>query len=240
MKNRSLAAAPSTLAAAILILASGACAGRQTKFGRGDAKFDLAGPYARAVEVEQMQGSEAAMRAYLELLDRSLANSASPYAPSALLASVDALVTRSAPSLDKIGNAHGLAFRHPGGMKTVLDRLTDAYAAASGSGPFARGVVARGALELALHEGNAPLAQTWRQRTGCARAATVVGPLDWAPITAMTRETPLEAPTKPLEASYRGVGPFVENVPPLTVPADGCEIGLMTTSILEGLRAVVV
>ena len=82
--------------------------------------------------------------------------------------------------------------------------------------------------------------RTWRQRAGCARAATVIGPLEWAPITAVAHETPVEGATQPLAASYKGIAPFVDKVAPMTVSADGCEIGLLTTSVLEGLRAVVV
>src|SRR5439155_21832427 len=52
--------------------------------------------------------------------------------------------------------------------------------------------------------------------------------------------TPLEAPTQALAASYRGVGPFVETVPPVVSSADGCDIPLLTTSVLDGLRAVIV
>jgi hypothetical protein len=224
-----------------LVLAAGlGCGGRQAKFGRGDAKVDLVTPYAQAVELEETRGADAALGAYLSLLDRALSNSAAPHAVEAVLASVDALVTRNAPSLERIGNGHAIAYRHPGAMKTIADHLAKDYEAATDAGPFARGAIAEAALDLALHEGNAALAQVWRQRMGCARAATVVGPLDWAPITAVANETPVEAPTKPLAASYRAIAPFVESVPPVVAPADGCDISLVTTSVLDGLRAVIV
>jgi hypothetical protein len=223
-----------------VVLAVVGCGGRQAKFGRGDAKVDLAIPFAQAVEAEETKGANAAMSAYFDLLDRAIANSAAPHSNEAVLASVDALVSRSVPSLDRIGNDHGLAFRTPGGMKTVAERLSRAYDAAASSGPFARSVVADGALDLATHEGDAALARMWRTRTGCARSATIIGPLEWAPITAVAHPTPVEQPTQPLAASYRGIGPFVDTVAPMTVSADGCEIGLLTTSVLEGLRAVVV
>jgi hypothetical protein len=216
------------------------CAGRQAKLGRGDSTVDLATPYARAVETEETKGATEAMNAYLELLDRAVANSAAPHSNEAVLASVDALVSRVAPSLDHIGNDHGLAYRTPAGMKTVADRLSRAYDAAAYAGPFVRYVVADGVLELTTHEGDAALARTWRQRVGCARSATVLGPLEWAPITAVAHETPVEGATQPLAASYRGVAPFVDKVTPMIVPADGCELGLLTNSVLEGLRAVVV
>ena len=192
------------------------------------------------MEAEETRGAAAAIKAYFDLLDRSLAHSAAPHAIDATLAAVDALVHRSSGSLSRISNDHALAFRHPGAMKLVADRLEQAYGSAGSAGPFARGVIAEGGLALAMHEGNAALAKKWRQRTGCTRGATVVGPLEWAPITAVAHETPLEKLGAPLATSYPGIKPFVASIPPMTVPADGCDISLVTTSVLDGLRAVVV
>ena len=220
--------------------AAASCAGRQSTPVRGDAKFDFVKPFAAAVEAEETRGAATALKAYFELLDQSLAHSAAPRAIEATLASVDALVHRASGSLSRISNDHALAFRHPGAMKLVAERLEQAYGAAGAAGPFARGVIAEGGLALAMHEGDAAGAQKWRKRTGCARAATVIGPLEWAPITAVAHETPVEKLGAPIAASYPGIKPFVTNVPPVTVPADGCDISLVTTSVLDGLRAVVV
>ena len=167
---------------------------------------EISSARSRKRSSSKRRGAPTRLSAHLALLDRALANTAAPHAVEAVLASVDALVTRTVPSLERIGNDHAIAFRHPGAMKTVADHLARNYEAASLAGPFVRGVIAQAALELALHDGNAALAQTWRQRTGCARAATVVGPLDWAPITAVSHETPLEGATQPIAASYRGSG----------------------------------
>jgi hypothetical protein len=216
------------------------CGGRQRAASRGDAKFDFVKPFAEAVEAEETRGAASAIKAYFALLDQSLAHPAAPHAIEATLASVDALVHRSSGSLSRISNDHALAFRHPGAMKLVAEHLEQAYAAAGAAGPFARGVIADGGLALANHEGDAALAQKWRQRTGCARGATVVGPLEWAPITAIAHETPLEKLGAPIAKSYPGIKPFVANVPPVSVPADGCDVSLVTTSVLDGLRAVVV
>jgi hypothetical protein len=215
------------------------CGARQHAPTRGDAKFDLVRPFADAVETEETRGAAAAIKAYLDLLDQSLTHSSAPHAIEATLAAVDALVHRTSGSLERISNDHALAFRHPGAMKLVADRLEQAYASAAAAGPFARGIIADGALALAMHEGDAALAKKWRSRNGCARAATVVGPLEWAPITAVAHETPLEK-AGPLAASYPGIKPFVANVPPVVVRADGCDVSLLTTSVLDGLRAVVV
>lgn len=216
------------------------CGGRQRAPARGDAKFDFVKPFAEAVEAEETRGAAAAMSGYFAVLDQSLAHSAAPHAIEATLASIDSLVHRSSGSLSRISNDHALAFRHPGAMKLVAEHLEQAYGAAGSAGPFARGVIAEGGLALAMHGGDATLAQKWRKRTGCVRAATVIGPLEWAPITAVSHETPLEKIGAPMQSSYPGIKPFVASVPPVTVPADGCDITLVTTSVLDGLRAVVV
>ena len=175
------------------------------------------------------------------MLDRALANSAAPHANEAVLAAVDALVGRTVPSLDRIGNDHGLAYRGPGGMKKVADRLAVPTTRPPTRGPSRDTSSPMAALELATHEGDAALARTWRQRAGCARAATIIGPLEWAPITAVAHETPVEGATQPLAASYKGIGPFVDKVAPIgAYPPTAVNIGLLTTSVLDGLRAVVV
>jgi hypothetical protein len=188
-------------AALVAACAAASCAGRQHAAARGDAKFDLVKPFAEAVEAEETRGAAVAIQAYFDLLDKSLAHSAAPRAIEATLAAVDALVHRSSGSLSRISNDHALAFRHPGTMKLVADRLERAYGSAGSAGPFARGVIAEGGLALAMHEGDAALAQKWRKRTGCARSAAVVGPLEWAPITAVAHETPPEKLGAPLAAS---------------------------------------
>jgi hypothetical protein len=230
----------SSFAALVAACTAASCAGRQAPKTRGDAKFDLVKPFTEAAEIEQIRGAKAATAAYLDLLDQSLDHSAAPHATWATVAAVDALVHHSNVTLARISNDHALAFRHPGGMKLVAERLEKAYAAANAAGPFARGVIADGGLALAMHEGDAARAQKWRARTGCARAATVIGPLEWGPITAVGHETPVEKPGAPLAASYAGIKPFVASVPPTVVPADGCDVSLLTTSVLDGLRAVVV
>ena len=177
-RERRHALSPKRFFASVLMTACAAasCGGRQLAPARGDAKFDLVKPFADAVEGEQTRGAALAIKAYLDLLDQSLIHSSAPHAIEATLASVDALVHRTSGSLERISNDHALAFRHPGAKKLVADRLEQAYTSAGGAGPFARGVIADGALALAMHEGDAALAKKWRDRNGCARAATVVGP----------------------------------------------------------------
>ena len=117
---------------------------------------------------------------------------------------------------------------NPGGMKNVADRLGRAYDAAAYSGPFARHVDRRWQRSvLATHEGDAAARPHLAQRAGCARAATVMGPLEWAPITRSPKKhrSKVRASRSPRVTAGRALR---RNVAPMVVPADGCEIGLLT------------
>ncbi len=203
------------------------------------AEGDLAAGYARAAELEQTGGAEAAIAAARGLLDRALAGSGWQ-AEAALLATLDLLVTRAVGALEVVGGATALAHRHPGALAAVRAHLDRAYPAAARLSPFAPAAVAGAALELALHAGDTGAATAWRGRLGCVRAATVIGPLAWPPIAATARPTAVERPGARLLPSYPGVAPFGRQVAPTVVEAIGCGLDLYTTSALEGLRAVVV
>lgn len=204
------------------------------------SSFDLELPFAEAAEAEQLGPSLEAMEAHLALLDRAIAKPSAPHALEAALASLDALVGKKTPGLSEIAEHHALAFRTPGGMELVRGRLRSAWEAAGGAGPFARPFIARAAYLLAMHEGEAEAAELWRARIGCAREATVIGPLDGFPLAALRRATPLEAAGAKLAESYPGVSPFAESIAPHVVSVDECRLPVDTTSHLDGLRAVVV
>jgi hypothetical protein len=231
-----------TAGAVMLVVAStlASCMPRPAKSPAAGANADLANAFAKAAEADQTRGSEDALKAYLSLLDTAVDNPAATHALSAVLASVGALTSRSSGAIERIGGYLTLAYRHPGAMKSVLAGLAKAYDRAATAGPFARGAIARGAYALALYQGDAVSADTWRARTGCAREATVVGPLEWPAVPAIEHPTPVEGPTSKLAETYAGIAPFAARLRPLIAQADGCDIGLYESSALDGLRAVVV
>jgi hypothetical protein len=205
-----------------------------------DPTGDLAALFARATEEEQTRGAGAGVDGALGLLDRALSGGDARQRDAAVLAALDLLVGRVVPVLDTVGGPGALAFRHPGAFSRVRTRLERAYEQSASVSPFARAAVARAAYELAMYAGDAAGAESWRGRTGCVRAATVVGPLAWPPIVATARPTPLERPGARLAASYPGVTPFDRAVAPAIVPSTGCGIELYVQNANDGLRAVVV
>jgi hypothetical protein len=230
---------PRTVLTLVSLLCASSCAGRPARLPETDGNVDLAALHAKAAQTEQVAPTGAALDAYLDLMDQATAHPLAPHALEALVAATDALALRRTTALRSITPHHALAFRTKGASARVLDRMAKAYDRA-GAGPFARTVIARAARELALFQGDAPAAATWRDKSGCVRRATVVGPLDWAPVTATSKRTPVEDPSAKLLKTYPGIPPFAPSATPMEVEADDCDLPLATTSALEGLRAVVV
>jgi hypothetical protein len=201
---------------------------------------DLAAAFARATEDEQTAGAAAALDSALALLDRAVAGGDPRQREAAVLAALDLLGSRDVPALELVGSATSLAFRHPGAFARVWAQLDRAYQRAAELSPFARATIAQAAHDLALHSGDAAAVESWRERTGCVREATVIGPLDWPPLVAVTRPTPFERPGARLLATYPGVAPFGGRKIPTAVTAVGCGLDLLAQSALDGLRALVV
>ena len=107
-----------------------------------------------------------------------------------------------------------LAYRTPTRDDAVRARLPKLYEAAEG--PFAKGLIARALTELAEHRGDPETAEAWRGKTGCARQATVLGPLAWNSITALHASDPLAAHDAPAE-SFTTPGAFRRALTPATV-----------------------
>ena len=97
-----------------LALAAG-CAARQPQTSQGDAKLNLSAPFEQAVLAEQTQGSEVAMRSYLDLIDKAIANPRAPHASEAIAASLDALVTRNPPGFERMAGGSRSLSGNPGG-----------------------------------------------------------------------------------------------------------------------------
>lgn len=201
---------------------------------------DLAQPFAEALRTEQLGTESEATEAYLSLLDRAIANPAAPHALEAALASLDALVLRKTPGLDEIAEHHALAFRAPSGMQLVRERLRAAWEAADRSGPFVRPAIARAAYLLAMHAGDAEAAADLREKMGCVREATLLGPLAAMPLTSLRKELPLENATSALASTYAGLSPFATTVTPTLIEADECALPTHATNLLPGLGALVV
>jgi hypothetical protein len=199
---------------------------------------DLAERFIAAFDEEAKGSPTTARKMYLDLALRAAGTPDSPWQAPALLASLDALVTRSVPAFEDVSASTALAYRLPGSEDTIRPGLEATYGAASG--PYARGIVARALLDLFEHSGDAAPAALWRERTGCAREATVIGPLDWAPVIGVRAPDPLEAFDAKLAASYTSRGAFARSLAPVVARGHGCAIDLTAPGAVTGVRDVVV
>jgi hypothetical protein len=200
-----------------------------------EARDLLGASFVRAHELEQGPDGKAAVAAYLTLLDEGLA--AGEGGVRAVLAGLDALLWRSPPGLNRLGGLQALAFRVPGALQEVEDRLTALHGAGKGH-PVSRELLAQGLLELARVRGDVQATARWRAASGEVQQAAVVGPLSPAALTGILAAT---APEEgPLRATYPGVGPFARVIRPLTVEADDGVLNAAAASPQPGLYAVVV
>jgi len=174
---------------------------------------------------------------YLDAIDFAVDHPNDSASLAVVLASVDALLEAS-------GGARGvqpIAYRSRGNFQKIAIRLRQAWDELDGedaeSAPFMRVIIARGLHGMALFTGEARGAKVWFDRRGCVPAATVVGPLDTSPLTALegAAKTPASGP---LPASYSGPNMF--NPALVTeVPAYACSLDVGGASEKPGLREVV-
>jgi hypothetical protein len=201
---------------------------------------DVVAAFAELERSEQTKPAADSLSAALDLLDAAVDAPETLRSLETTAALVDSIAARRVVGLDAAGLRASLAFRAPGGLVTSLQRFDRAYSRGGAASPLARPLVALGALALAQHLGDAALSRLWRERTGCVRSAVVVGPLDWAALSATRRPLELEAPGAALASYYAGIRPFGGAVGPTEVASDGCDIETNQASSAAGLRAVVV
>lgn len=237
-------------AMALLVFLS-ACAGGEPKHAVRKPD-DLAAMLAAAFDEEAKGSPTVARKLYLDVADRAAGAPESPWQRLTLEAALDALVLRSVPEFGDETDGSALAYRADDPTELVGQgrtfatlpgdaigtRLSVAYENAAG--PFARGLIARALLDLAEHRGDVGDAEAWRRRTGCAREAVVLGPLDWAPVTGVHRPDPLEAFDAKLAPSYPVRGAVVADATPRLARGHGCAIDLTAPSPWTGVRDVIV
>ena len=184
---------------------------------------------------------------YLDAIDRAIANPRDPESLAAAVAAIDALVSREIAPIGIPGH-HGIAFRSRDTFPIVVDRLRAAFMATddklesdtdSGHLPFVRGFIASALHQLALHVGQDQAAMVWGERRGCAREASIVAPLDWAPLRGLSEPSPIAA-SGPFAPTYSGPKPFSAKVEPRIIQANACKLDPTATLSLPGVRAIVV
>ena len=177
---------------------------------------------------------------YLDAIDRAVRSPDEPDSLAVVSASLEALVFHnSAPA--RVGPP--VAYRSREAMGRTVLRLRQSWDALEGAeakqSPFMREFIARALHQLALFSGEGRGATVWGERRACARQATVVGPVDWTPLSATDQPSPVASEGR-FEASYGGVGHFKKMAVPTLVDADACMIDTHVTSSLSGVFDVVV
>ncbi len=198
---------------------------------------DLPAGFARAFLTDMKGAPEDAVKAYLALADVAAQSDADPWQVPALEASLDALATRSMPSLDDASEDAALAYRTALG-KTIAAALV--RSASEARGPFARGLFARALGSMAEHRGDVNEAKGQRAASGCVQQALVVGPVSLRPVGGVAEVGPLDHADARLEAAYPAPGAFDTPLHPVTVEGRGCGIALSAESARPGVREVIV
>lgn len=182
---------------------------------------------------EEMKAPESP-NAYLDAIDAAVKHPGDPNALPTLLASLDAVTYGT-------GNAP-IAHRARENYQTIVVRLRRAWEALDGvdaeAAPFMRVQLASALHGMALFTGEKGGAQVWFARRGCVPAATVIGPLDVSPLTAM--EAPAKTPgTGPMPKDYASPGDL-NPAKMAEVPAMGCALDPGGASDRPGLRELVI
>jgi hypothetical protein len=221
-----------------LLAAYGCCVSCASPAARAPGgNVGLPAAFASAFHADAMGEPHDAVAAYLEVVRAAASADRDPWQIAALEASLDALATRTMPSLGEMAGDAALAARTREGGEIVRELSRDAHDA---QGVFAKGLIARALRALAERRGDAGEAEVQRVATGCVREALVLGPLSWTPITGVGEPDPLDRADAKIESAYPIGDPFDARAHPTLVGGRGCRIVLSAESASAGVRDVVV
>jgi hypothetical protein len=193
--------------------------------------------FAAAFRADAIGSPADAVRAYLDVVRAAAPAARDPWQLATLQASLDALATRSMPSLGEMADDASLA-RRTRETGAIVDALVRALPTAQG--PFARGLVARALETLARHDGNAANAELYRSSIGCAREALVVGPMTWTPISGVHDPDPFDKAGVEIRGAYSIDDAFGTQIHPIAVRDRGCHIELSAENARPGVKDVIV
>ncbi len=219
------------VALATLTLAAAACGGHDAKTPGAAGHSDLTTPLLAAMRAEATGTPGDALDRYLKALDLAGRSSGDAYQLPVVMAALDSLVFRHVSGLGEVGYDTALLFRTKNDGSALRTTADD---------PFVPGLVARAKQKLAEHRGDAAEAAKQRAASGCAREATILGPMAWAPVTGLTSPDPLERFDAKIPSGTSLPGPFGTVLPPAIVHDRGCSLDLGAASALRGVRDVVV
>ena len=180
----------------------------------------------------------AAIQAYLGVVHAAARADGDPWQVAALQASLDALATRTMPSLGDASSELRPSRTGPHRRKPIVHEL--GLAEAEARGPFAKGLIARALTTLAQRRGDAAEAERQRTAGGCVRDALVTGPTTWASVTGADDPGPFGPADAAVQPAYPTGDAFGSQMHPVRASDDACAIGLSQESWRPGVRDVVV
>ncbi len=223
--------------ASVAVLLAGliGCTPQGAKEPRSNADAGVSKVFLEAFHGEMTKPE--APEAYLAAIEFAVGHADDENALPALVASVDALLEGGGGP----AGAQAIAYRSRENFQKIAIGLRQAWEALDGvdapSAPFMRVAIARGLHGMALFTGETRGANVWFERRGCVTEATVVGPLDTSPLTALD-DAPKTPGTGAFPKSYASENAF--NPALVTaVPANGCSLDVGGASDKPGLREVV-
>jgi hypothetical protein len=238
--------AKTALAVATLVLgcAPGACGGKTPPPANPEATVkEVTEKLVQATREEAIGDPAKARTVYLDLMENAWGSS--PWEIVATAASMDALVARSVNGLREVSPDTALAYRlkdyaffKGDDEEQILSRVVDVQR--HSHGPFAKGLIARQLEALAEHHGDWAGGERWRAARGCAREATVMGPVSATTLAGVHESSALDAFDAPVPADYTTPGAFGRKQAPLVVRGRGCRVDLSATGFGVGVREVVI
>ncbi len=227
--------APAALLVAATALFSAACARPDPRVPGNEGSTGVSKAYVEAFHKEMTEAAEAGP--YLDAVDSAIDKARDPESLAVMVAALDALVEGTAgPRMSQ-----PIAYRSRKAFQDITVRLREAWSKLDGSdaetAPFMRALIARSMNELAQFTGEARGANVWFERRGCVAQATVIGPLDTAPLVSLSGPAKTPA-TGPMPSDYPSPGHF-NRAMRADVPADACSLNVRGASDKPGLREVV-
>lgn len=218
----------------LLLVLAAACGGKmpaRAPLAAGAASKEL----LAAFDAEARGTPADAVERTLRVLESTASAPSTAETNDVVLAALDALVHRRA--VPSVSRPSALAARTADGGKldARLARIEE-----GATGPFARGLVAEARLALAERRGDAAAAKDARARTGCAREATLFGPVAYDTVQGTLRAPLAGTGKEPLPASVAAPSPFLAPIAPIAITAMGCSLPLHAATPARGVREVVV
>lgn len=232
-----------SIGAFLLATLAVACGGGD-KHARNAGKLNaLATPLAAAFREEAIGDQGKAVGLYVRALELASNAEDDDGAVAVTLAALDALVLRDVAAFADMASSSALVDRLPeaalaksgGTIEARLAKLQD-----EADGPFVKGLIANARLALAERRGDAKAAEALRAASGCAREASVIGPLSLLPVSGVAEPSPVGPADAVLPQEIPGPSPFSGKLVPQPVHALGCRLPLYASTSVDGVREVIV